>query len=103
MLSTQESQKQPRDHTSIYDITPTASLSVHHVGLWWNCHLFCSGSTGDLTTIEPGPGIVQDHKQVSDVIAPFLHDHRHHARWHDDNGSAPQMWRPHRLPSDRAL
>ncbi len=48
--------------------------------------LFCTGSTGALTTIEYEPGLERDFPAMFDRIAPRDITYHHDERWHDGNG-----------------
>jgi len=75
--------------TDVRDITDEVRRIVAASGLRAGAvTLFCTGSTGGLTTIEYEDGVVADLRQVLDEIAPPDWDYRHHLRWGDDNGSA---------------
>ena len=75
--------------TDVHDITDEVRRIVAASGLRAGiATLFCTGSTGGLTTIEYEDGVVADLRQVLDEIAPPDRDYRHHLRWEDDNGSA---------------
>jgi secondary thiamine-phosphate synthase enzyme len=75
--------------TDIRDITGEVRRIVDASGLHaGTVTLFCTGSTGGLTTIEYEDGVIVDLRQVLDEIAPPDRDYRHHRRWGDDNGSA---------------
>lgn len=49
-------------------------------------NLFCTGSTGAITTIEYEPGLVRDFPRSLDFIAPKNMQYDHDERWHDGNG-----------------
>ena len=51
-------------------------------------HLFVSGSTAALTTIEYEPGALADLKRALDEIAPMDRDYQHNQAWGDGNGYA---------------
>lgn len=48
--------------------------------------LFCTGSTGSLTTIEFEPGAVADLKRAISALAPPGQPYEHEMAWHDGNG-----------------
>ena len=48
--------------------------------------VFCTGSTGALTTIEFEPGVVNDLKKAIERIAPSDIPYDHDRRWGDGNG-----------------
>ena len=48
--------------------------------------IFCSGSTGSITTIEYESGVLQDLKDALERIAPSDIPYEHNERWGDGNG-----------------
>jgi len=48
--------------------------------------VFCTGSTGGVTTIEFEPGAVSDLKRTIEKIAPSGVTYEHDKRWGDGNG-----------------
>lgn len=48
--------------------------------------LFCTGSTGAITTIEYEPGVINDLKKAIEKIAPSNISYEHDKRWGDGNG-----------------
>jgi secondary thiamine-phosphate synthase enzyme len=48
--------------------------------------IFCSGSTGAVTTIEHEPGLLQDLPSALERLASRDARYRHEERWHDGNG-----------------
>ena len=73
----------------ILDITPQVRQAVHGAGVRQGvAHLFVSGSTAALTTIEYEPGALQDLKQALDQIAPMNGAYAHNEAWGDGNGYA---------------
>jgi secondary thiamine-phosphate synthase enzyme len=49
-------------------------------------HLFVTGSTAALTTIEYEPGVLSDLKRALSVIAPADLPYAHDGKWGDGNG-----------------
>ena len=89
MVITRELHIRTVGHTDVQDITALVQAQVGDSGLRAGIvTVFCSGSTGGLTTIEYESGAVADLQQVLDEIAPPDRNYRHHQRWGDDNGSA---------------
>ena len=73
----------------IRDITPEVQKAVGKAGVREGvAHLFVSGSTAALTTIEYEPGALADLKRALDQIAPMNADYAHNAAWGDGNGYA---------------
>ena len=48
--------------------------------------IFCSGSTGAITTIEYESGVINDLKKAIEKIAPSDIPYEHDKRWGDGNG-----------------
>ena len=73
----------------IRDITPEVQNAVGKAGVRDGvAHLFVSGSTAALTTIEYEPGALADLKRALDQIAPMDADYEHDKAWGDGNGYA---------------
>jgi secondary thiamine-phosphate synthase enzyme len=49
-------------------------------------NVFCSGSTGGITTIEYESGVINDLKKAIEKIAPSNIPYEHDKRWGDGNG-----------------
>ena len=89
MVITQELQLHSEADCDVQDITPQVEQAVRDAGLQaGTVTVFCTGSTGGLTTIEYESGVITDLQQVMEDIAPRDRDYRHHLRWDDGNGSA---------------
>jgi len=50
------------------------------------CTVFCSGSTGALTTIEYEDGLLNDFPNAMERIAPKNIEYAHDKKWGDGNG-----------------
>jgi secondary thiamine-phosphate synthase enzyme len=50
------------------------------------CTVFCTGSTGSITTIEYENGLLQDFPAAMERIAPKEAEYRHDLKWRDGNG-----------------
>ena len=73
----------------IRDITSEVQKAVGKAGVRDGvAHLFVSGSTAALTTIEYEPGALQDLQRALEQIAPMNADYAHNAAWGDGNGYA---------------
>jgi secondary thiamine-phosphate synthase enzyme len=48
--------------------------------------VFCSGSTGGVTTIEYEPGVLRDLQKAIEKIVPSNIPYEHDKRWGDGNG-----------------
>ena len=69
------------------DITPDVAKAVADSSLRNGvAHVFVSGSTAAITTIEFEPGCVHDLGELFERIAPRDAGYRHHERWGDHNG-----------------
>jgi secondary thiamine-phosphate synthase enzyme len=49
-------------------------------------NIFCSGSTGSITTIEFESGVINDLKKAIEKVAPSNIPYEHDKRWEDGNG-----------------
>ena len=49
-------------------------------------NIFCSGSTGSITTIEFESGVINDLKKAIEKVAPSNIPYEHDKRWGDGNG-----------------
>ena len=73
----------------IRDITPEVQKAVSKAGLRDGvAHLFVSGSTASLTTIEYEPGALKDLQRALEQIAPMDAEYAHNEAWGDGNGYA---------------
>ena len=50
------------------------------------CTIFCTGSTGSITTIEYEDGLLKDFPDAMERLAPKDAVYEHHLRWQDGNG-----------------
>lgn len=50
--------------------------------------IFCSGSTGGITTMEYEPGAVKDLKEFFNKNIPYNKSYYHHETWGCDNGAS---------------
>lgn len=73
----------------ILDITPDVQKAVGKTGVREGvAHLFVTGSTAALTTIEYEPGALADLRRALEQIAPMKGEYAHNEAWHDGNGYA---------------
>lgn len=71
----------------IIDITKQLETQVKTSGLRsGTITIFCTGSTGAITTIEFEPGLLQDLPTAMERFAPKEATYQHHLRWKDGNG-----------------
>lgn len=69
------------------DITQAVEETVSKSGLTTGiCTVFCTGSTGSITTIEYEEGLLHDFPVAMERIAPTDAVYEHHLRWRDGNG-----------------
>jgi secondary thiamine-phosphate synthase enzyme len=66
-----------------HEVEDTVSKSGLKVGI---CTVFCTGSTGSVTTIEYEDGLLHDFPVAMERIAPTDAVYEHHLRWRDGNG-----------------
>ena len=73
----------------IRDITPDVTRAVEKAGVQEGvAHLFVSGSTAALTTIEYERGALADLQRALEAIAPVNGEYAHNEAWGDGNGYA---------------
>ena len=78
---------QTKGDCDIIDITQRVSDVVKESELEAGiCTVFCSGSTGALTTIEYENGLLKDFPDAMERIAPRNIEYAHDQRWGDGNG-----------------
>ena len=76
-----------RGFSDIIDMTPHVLETVEQSGIENGLvTVFCSGSTGAVTTIEYEDGVLKDLKQAIEKIAPSNIPYEHDRRWGDGNG-----------------
>ncbi len=78
---------QTKGDCDIIDITMHVSNFVKECGFEIGiCTVFCSGSTGALTTIEYEDGLLNDFPNAMERIAPKNIEYAHDKKWGDGNG-----------------
>ncbi len=78
---------QTQGDCDIIDITQKVDAIVKESKLVTGiCTVFCSGSTGALTTIEYENGLLRDFPDAMERIAPKNIEYAHDQRWGDGNG-----------------
>ncbi len=78
---------QTRGFGDTLDITDAVRASVTRAAIINGLvTVFCSGSTGTITTIEYEPGVIKDLKRALERIAPSDIPYDHDRRWGDGNG-----------------
>lgn len=69
------------------DITQAVGEILNKSGMSTGiCTVFCTGSTGSITTIEYEGGLLEDFPVAMERIAPQEAVYEHHLRWGDGNG-----------------
>jgi secondary thiamine-phosphate synthase enzyme len=73
--------------SDILDITHHVDGVIGHSGIENGLvTVFCSGSTGAITTIEYESGVLRDLQKAIEKIAPSNIPYEHDKRWGDGNG-----------------
>ena len=76
-----------REEGDIIDLTPGIRAVVGESGIAEGMvHIFITGSTAAVTTIEYEPGVLSDLKRALSVVAPDGIPYAHDSRWGDGNG-----------------
>ena len=76
-----------RGFCDIIDITGQVSSICNRSGVHNGLvTVFCSGSTGSITTIEYESGVLKDLQRAIEKIAPTSIPYEHDKRWGDGNG-----------------
>ena len=71
----------------IVDITPDVQQAVTESRITEGMvHIFVTGSTAAVTTIEYEDGVLSDLKRALSVLAPDAVPYAHNTRWGDGNG-----------------
>jgi secondary thiamine-phosphate synthase enzyme len=69
------------------NITPAVESVVQKSGVSEGmCTVFCTGSTGSVTTIEYEEGLLHDFPAAMERIAPEDSEYKHDLKWRDGNG-----------------
>ena len=87
MVATDTISLSTKGFTDILDITDKVTGIVAKSGIQNGLvNVFCSGSTGGITTIEYESGVINDLKKAIEKIAPSNIPYEHDKRWGDGNG-----------------
>jgi secondary thiamine-phosphate synthase enzyme len=87
MVSTDIISLSTKGFTDILDITDKVTAIVAESAVQNGLvNVFCSGSTGGITTIEYESGVINDLKKAIERIAPSNIPYEHDRRWGDGNG-----------------
>lgn len=74
-------------HGDVRDITGEVARLVAASGIQTGiAHVFVTGSTAAIVTIEHEPGLVRDLPEMLDRLVPPSRDYGHEQAWHDGNG-----------------
>jgi secondary thiamine-phosphate synthase enzyme len=80
-------QVQTSGHRQMHDLTAEVGRIVSESRVRCGVvHVFNTGSTGAVGTIEFEPGLQQDLPAVLDKLLPPSRDYGHEQAWHDGNG-----------------
>ncbi len=78
---------QTQGDCDMIDITQAVEETVSKSGMKTGiCTIFCTGSTGSITTIEYEDGLLKDFPEAMERLAPKDAIYEHHLRWRDGNG-----------------
>ena len=87
MVATDTIALNTKGFTDVIDITGRVTKIVVQSGIQNGlATIFCSGSTGGITTIEFEPGVINDLKKAIEKIVPSNISYEHDKRWGDGNG-----------------
>jgi secondary thiamine-phosphate synthase enzyme len=87
MVATDNIALNTKGFTDIIDITGSVVKIAGQSGIQnGSVTVFCSGSTGSITTIEFESGVVNDLKKAIEKIAPSDISYEHDKKWGDGNG-----------------
>lgn len=76
-----------RAEGDIIDLTPEIRSIIGESGIAEGMvHIFVTGSTAAVTTIEYEPGVLSDLNRALSVVAPDGIPYAHDSRWGDGNG-----------------
>jgi len=87
MVSTGTISLSTKGFTDVIDITDKVEKILNKSGIQNGLlTVFCSGSTGSITTIEYESGVINDLKKAIEKIVPSNMPYEHDKRWGDGNG-----------------
>ena len=87
MVATDTIALNTKGFTDVIDITGRVTKIVGQSGIQNGlATVFCSGSTGGITTIEFEAGVINDLKKAIEKIVPSNISYEHDKRWGDGNG-----------------
>ncbi len=87
MVTTETFSLNTKGFSDVLDITRKVTGVVERSGIQNGLvTVFCSGSTGGITTIEYESGVINDLKKAIERIVPSNSPYDHDKRWGDGNG-----------------
>lgn len=87
MVATDTIALKTKGFTDVIDITERVTNIAGRSGIQNGMvTVFCTGSTGGVTTIEFESGVINDLKKAIEKIAPSGISYEHDKRWGDGNG-----------------
>jgi secondary thiamine-phosphate synthase enzyme len=87
MIATNTISLNTKGFSDVLDITNAVTKIVKQSDIQNGLvNVFCSGSTGGITTIEYESGVINDLKQAIEKIVPSTVPYEHDKRWGDGNG-----------------
>ncbi len=87
MVATDTISLRTKGFSDVLDITDKVSRIVEDSRIQTGLvNVFCSGSTGSITTIEYESGVINDLKKALEKIVPSNIPYEHDKRWGDGNG-----------------
>jgi secondary thiamine-phosphate synthase enzyme len=87
MVATDTITLNTKGFTDVIDITESVTKITERTGVRNGLvTIFCSGSTGGVTTIEFESGVINDLKKAIEKVAPSNISYEHDKRWGDGNG-----------------
>jgi secondary thiamine-phosphate synthase enzyme len=87
MVKTDTISLSTKGFSDVIDITNKVTKIVEQSGIQIGLvNVFCSGSTGSITTIEFESGVINDLKKAIEKIVPSNIPYEHDKRWGDGNG-----------------
>jgi len=87
MVKTDTISLNTKGFSDVIDITDKVAGMVKHSGIQNGMvTVFCSGSTGSITTIEYESGVIYDLQKAIEKIVPSDIPYEHDKRWGDGNG-----------------
>jgi secondary thiamine-phosphate synthase enzyme len=87
MVATDTISLRTKGFSDVLDITDKVTRIVEDSRIQTGLvNVFCSGSTGSITTIEYESGVINDLKKALEKIVPSNIPYEHDKRWGDGNG-----------------